>query len=129
MKIKKMILLVIQKAINKDNLIQSFTLPFILSNLDINIPENASSLTNVSYGVFLLSLIALVCFINILGFFIAYILVLRGDYENKYPKLKRYINFYKKGTILSLTVEIIFCFISLLLLVVFSFLFVLIGIK
>lgn len=124
-----MILQIIQKAIKKDNLIQSFTLPFILSNLDINIPENASSLTNVSYGVFLLSLIALFCFINILGFFTAYILVLKGDYENKYPRLKRYINFYKKGTILSLTIEIIFCFISLLLLVVFSLLFVLIGIK
>jgi len=113
----------------KDNLIQSFTLPFILSNLDINIPENASSLTNVSYGVFLLSLIALFCFINILGYFIAYILVLRGDYENKYPRLKWYINFYKKTTILSLIIEIIFCFISLLLLLIFSFLFVLIGIK
>ena len=36
--------------------------------------------------VFLLSLIALVFFflINILGFFIAYVLVLKGDYENKY---------------------------------------------
>jgi putative copper export protein len=129
MKIKKMILQVIQKAINKNSLIQSFSLPFILSNLNINVPENASSLTNVSYGVFLLSLIALFCFINIIGFFTVYILVLKGDYENKYPRFKRYINYYKKGTILSLVIEIIFCFISLLLLVVFSFLFVSIGIK
>jgi hypothetical protein len=57
--------------------------------------------------VFLLSLIALVCFINILGFFIAYVLVLKGDYENKYPRLKLYINFNKKTTIVYLTLEII----------------------
>lgn len=101
-------------------------LPFtlILSKLDVNIPENASSLLQLSYGVFLLSLIALVCFINILGYFIAYILVLRGDYENKYPRLKWYINYYKKTTIIYLILEIVFCFIALFLLVSSSLLIV-----
>ena len=64
------ILLLVSK---KNNISQSFSLPFtlIFYNLDINIPETASSLLQISYG-FLLSFIALVCFINILGFFRAY---------------------------------------------------------
>lgn len=124
-----MILQVIQKAINKNSLIKSFSLPFILSNLNINVPENASSLTNVSYGVFLLSLIALFCFINIIGFFTVYILVLKGDYENKYPRFKRYINFYKKRYYFIFSHRNNILFYLAFTISSFSFLFVSIGIK
>ena len=68
---------------------QSFSLfSFILSQLNLNVDDTASSLTQISYGFFfLLSLVALICFINVLGFMITYILIQKGNYEQKYPKL------------------------------------------
>ena len=47
-------------------------------------------------GIFILSLVALICFINVLGFIITYFFIQRGNSENKYPKLSKIINYYKK---------------------------------
>ena len=75
---------------------QSFSLfGFILSQLNLNVDDTASNLTQISYGFFLLSLVALICFINVLGFMITYILIQQGNYEQKYPKLRKFINYYK----------------------------------
>jgi len=41
------------------------------------------SFNKYTYGVFILSIVGLFCFINVLGFLIYYIL----DFENKYPKI------------------------------------------
>ena len=109
---------------NKINLSYSFSFPLILSSLDINITDADSSLTQFSYGVFLLSLIALICFINIIGFMIGYILVQRGNYEIKYPKLSRFIKYYKNSTLIYITIEVLLCLICLLLLVFLSLLYV-----
>lgn len=120
--IRQMIIRLLNKT--EINYSQSFSLPFILSYLDINIPENASTLTNYSFSVFLLSLIALLCFLNVLGFLVAYILIQKGDYENKYPKFKTIINYFKKTTIFYVIIEGLICLICLLMLIVFSILYV-----
>lgn len=109
---------------NKINLSYSFSFPLILSSLDINITDADSSFTQFSYGVFLLSLIALICFINIIGFMIGYILIQRGNYEIKYPKLSRFIKYYKNSTLIYITIEVLLCLICLLLLVFLSLLYV-----
>ena len=98
-------------------------MPIILSNIKLN--ENVSSVTEVSYAVFVLSLIALLCFINIIFYILSYILLTKGNYENKYPKLKFIINYYKNTSLVYITIEILFCFICLLILVVFSLLLIL----
>lgn len=137
MMIKKIIKRRIKRIINKiqrvvvqeNNYSKSFSLPLILSYLDINIPENASILTHWSFSVFLFSLIALICFINVLVFLIVYILIQNGNYENKYPKFKKLINYYKKSSILYVIIEALICLSCLILLIIFSILYVLQGIS
>lgn len=59
---------------------QSFSLlGLIMSQLNLNVDETASKLTQLSYGVLLLSLIALICFINVVGFMITYIFLQKGN--------------------------------------------------
>lgn len=65
----------------------AFSLGFILSYLDINIPEKAEPITNFSFGIFLLSLISLLCLINIIAYFTVYVLILQGNYESKFPRV------------------------------------------
>jgi hypothetical protein len=67
----------------------SWFFPFLLNKLGIE--ESGSSNLDISYGVFLLSLIALICFINVLGFMSAHIFIKKKDYETKYPKFKKII--------------------------------------
>lgn len=118
------LLRITKKKNKKNNLTQSFSLAFILSYLDINIPDQASSLTHFSFSVFLLTLVALLCFINVLGFLTAYIIIQKGNYENKYPKFKKIINYYKKSTLFYVIIEVLICLCCLLLLLFFSILYV-----
>ena len=105
--------------INK-NYKTSWLLPFLLSNLGIE--ENINSNSDISYGVFLLSLIALICFINILGLMSVNILIQKKNYETKYPKLKKIINYYKNTSLVYVIIEALLCFICLFILTLFSFL-------
>lgn len=107
----------------------SFLFGFIFSQLNINVDETASNLTQISYGFFLLSLVALICFINVLGFIITYFLIQQGNYENKYPKWSKIINYYKKSSLVYVSIEAFLCLICLLLLVFFSISLVYSGIK
>ena len=108
----------------KNNLKYSFVFPMILSNLNINVTDHDTSLAHFSYGVFILSLIALLCFINIIGYIIGYYIIQNGKYEIKYPKLSRFITFYKQSTTIFIVIETLMCLICLLLLVIFSLLYV-----
>lgn len=109
---------------------QSFAVfGYIFSQLNLNVEDTASSLIQVSYGVLLLSLVALICFINVLCFMVTYILIHKGDYENRYPKLQKFINYYKNTTLVYVSIEAFLCLICLILLVCFSFLLVYYGIK
>lgn len=114
---------------NRFNYSKSFSLAFILSQLDINITENASKFTQLSFSVFLFSLIALLCFLNVIGFLIAYIFIEKKGYESKYPRLKNLINYYKKSSLFFVIIEGIICISCLLLLIFFSIMYVLSGIK
>ena len=107
----------------------SFSLPLILSKLDINVTDLDSKFTHLSYGIFTLSLIGLLCFINIIGYMAVYIFLQEKDYETKYPRLKIIINYYKKSSLVFIGIEILLCLTSLILLVFFSLLFVYTGIN
>jgi hypothetical protein len=54
--------------------------PFIFSKLDIDINDVDTNLKKFSYGVFLISLVAFLCFINITGNMVAYIIIHKGNY-------------------------------------------------
>jgi hypothetical protein len=96
-----------------------------LGNLDINVSNSDPEITQIIYGIFLLSSVALFCFLNIIGYVLAYYLIQKGNYEVKYPKLVRLINYFRKVTIVYFMIEVLLCFISLTLIVLFSFLFIL----
>lgn len=102
----------------------SFSLPLILSNLNINVGNDDSNLVQLSYGVFLISLVALICFIKIIGYIIVYFLIQSSNYEIKYPRFSKYINRYKKVSLIYFAIEVLLCLICLLLLVFFSLLYI-----
>lgn len=94
----------------------SFVLPLILSKL--NLPDGASQpeipvITSYYLAVFLLSLISLLCFIHILGYFLSMYLVERYDIEKKYPKLKRVIKYYDRSGLFFVILESIMAILTL----------------
>ena len=66
-----------------------FSLPFILSKINIDSVSLDTEEAKLAYGLLLISLVALFCFINVIGFILSYVLLQKGDYESKYPKLKK----------------------------------------
>ena len=126
MQTKKMKQINPQTQINlrKNNIKYLFSFPFVLTKIDINVSESDPVINQLAYGVFLFSLVALICFINILGYIISYYLIQKGNYELKYLKLRKRINYFKGVTFLSLIIEGLLCFICLILLITFSILFI-----
>nr|YP_009710688.1 hypothetical protein [Amanita muscaria]QFZ98637.1 hypothetical protein [Amanita muscaria] len=123
--------MIIQKIIKLKNLIKnkiklsnSSLFLIILSKLDINVTDSSSTITSLSYRVFMLSLIALLCFIIIMNYMLVYVIIQRGNYESKYPKLINYINYYKNLSLIIIAILVILCIICLLILVIFSLLYV-----
>ena len=84
----------------------SFYLPFILSKLDIEVSNTDSNIIQLSYAVLLLSVIALYCLFNIIGYMTANIIVKNSNYEEKFPRLKNIINYYKKGSLLFIIIDV-----------------------
>ena len=103
------------------NIKQSFFFTFIMSNLNIDASQLDSSITQFSYAIFTLSLIALLSFINILGYILAYYIYKQVDYETKYPKLSKWLNRYAKVSLIYFSIDVFFGLLCLLMLVSFSF--------
>ena len=80
-------------------------------------------MTNIAFGVFILSLIALLAFINVLGYFLSLHLVQRYDIKNKYPKFSFIINYYEKSTLFFILIESLFCIGCLLFLIITALIF------
>jgi hypothetical protein len=115
-----------RKNYNSSN---SFIFPLFLSYFDINVNELNSNISQLSYGVFLLSLIGLLCFINIMGYVLSYYLIQQTKYsdETKYPRVGKIIKRYIQFNFIFLIIEILLCTICLLLLVFFSLLYIYLG--
>ena len=105
---------------NSKYIINSFSLPLILGWLDIDPTQFNTNFSNYAYGVFLLSLIALLCLINVLFYITIHYLIQVKNYELKYPKLNKIINYYKKFNLLYIFIEALICFVCLTLIVFFS---------
>ena len=108
---------------NSKNIIirYSIAFPLILSMIDIDVEH--SSLTKISFSVFVLTLISLLCFINVILYMAGYVLIQTKDYENKYPRFRRIINFYKNSSLFFMVIEGLICLGCLLVLLVFSLLY------
>jgi len=87
-------------------------IPFSFLNVPI-IPETASGMDKFLFGILLISIILLWCFISITGYFLTLYLINYTDIANKYPKYIKIINFFKNINIIYIIIEIIFIIIIL----------------
>ena len=81
---------------------------------------NETSFFRFCYSIFLLNLVALVCFIQIIGYILSYILIQNIEYKNKFPILSKFLDRFKKMGLIYLSIEVILCFICLMLIFLFS---------
>nr|YP_009493233.1 hypothetical protein [Ganoderma calidophilum]AWJ64028.1 hypothetical protein [Ganoderma calidophilum] len=119
--IQKILLMNQKVQINySKHILHSFSLPLILDMLDIDPTQFNTNFSNYAYGIFLLGLVALLCFINVLFYITIHYLISVRDYELKYPKFNKIINLYKKVNLFYVFIEALICFVCLILIVLFS---------
>ena len=107
---------------SNNNIMQFYSFTFLFSLFDLPDVENASTLTRYSFGIFVLSLIVLSCYINIVGALITNSLIKTKNYEEKYARFKRIINYFNKTNLAYAIVEGIICLLALLTIIIFSYL-------
>ena len=100
------------------NLKYSFIIPFIFLKLGNEIPADVEPIITYSFNMFILSLITLVCLINIIGYFISIYLINKYDVENRYPKYIKIIRYFEKSQILFVIIEIIICFCFIIVIII-----------
>src|SRR5258708_36634541 len=108
----------------KNNIKYLYSFPVILNNFSVSASDSDPVVSQLAYGVFLISLVALFCFINILGYIISYYLFRKEIYELKYLNLKRVINYFNRKTLAYFIIESFLCLTFLIFLLLFSFLFI-----
>lgn len=109
------------KQINNKNLkYQSNSIVLVLFNLiGKEIPIDAEPIVNYSFNIFILSVIILLGFINLIGYFTSIYLINKYDIENKFPKYKKIIRYYEKSNLYFIFFEILMCFLALINLIFF----------
>jgi len=104
----------------------SFLFGFILNKLNINETGLSGAGDNYHYnfalGIFILSLICLLSFINVVGYLTAIKFIIKYNIESKYPKFKFIINYFEKCSEISIIIEVIICLLFLIFIVIFSLL-------
>ena len=98
-----------------------FLIPFIFNKLGTQIPSDAEPIVQLCFNLFILSLICLVCFVNITGYFLSLYYLNKYDVEQKFPRFAKYIRFYEKSNIFFIYFEIVVCVCSLLAIILLNF--------
>jgi len=125
-KIIKMKMLRLNNKLKFNNKIrQSFLFPFVLDYFGLTIPENSEPIIQYVFGVTILSLIALISFINVFAYLFIMYSMNHYNLENKYPRFNRIINYYKKSSLIIIIIEFTLGLSCLLMLFILS----LIGLK
>jgi hypothetical protein len=98
---------------NKLNNLYFALFPFI--NVDIfNAPTNISGFTKIVFGLLIFNIILLYCIVNIVAYFGIIYIIEHTDLEQKYPKFRPIIKYYKNTSIIFLIIEIIFVILYIL---------------
>jgi hypothetical protein len=98
-----------------------YFLPFIYAKFNPNVSPEAEPFISYSFSMFILSLLVLVCFFNIIGYILSIYLIEKYDIENTFPYFKRYIKFYSSTSKFLLVLEILIAFVFLLFIVILNF--------
>ena len=98
----------------------SFLLPFILNNLDIkNLPPSSDSenifndIHNLAVSFFILSLLVLFAFSNVVANLTVIILRYKYDLDSKFPKFKWIFKYFEKYSYIWIIIDLILCLIFL----------------
>lgn len=106
---------------NEFNIRYSFWVPLILSKLNIdiqNLPiKTSDDVYNLALGIFILALICLFNFINVVGYLIAIILIKKFDIETKFSKFKKVIKYFENSSLFFVIFEGILCLLCLIAIV------------
>jgi len=98
----------------------SLFLPWILQDIGKDISSDGEPIKMYAFSMFVLCLIALICFVNVLGYFISLYLINKYDIENKYPKFKKIIRYYEKSTLFFVIFEGILCILILIFVIIIN---------
>ena len=103
----------------------AYILGWILSSVNVEITENSSQLLQFSYGVFLGSIVILFCVLNITGYLITNYLLEKVELEKKYPTIGKYLNRFRKISLIYIFIDILVCLYILSLLAYYSWIIIL----
>ena len=98
-----------------------YFLPFILAKFNPNITPETEPIISYSFSMFVLSLLVLICFFNVIGYILSIHLITKYNVEDKFPYFKRYIKFYSSTSQFFLVFEIITAFVFLIFIVIINF--------
>jgi len=111
------------KNLNKNKSLKSFNILFLLNLFNVEIPDSTEPILGFAFSVFTLLLIALVSFINILGYFSALYLLNNNNFKNKISKYTRVIKvlqYFEKSSLIIIGIEVFFVLASLIFLIILS---------
>ena len=94
---------------------------YIVYFFGLDLPEDVTPLVELGFNVAMICLIVLVCFINVFGYLIAFYLLEYYHIDNKFPKFKGIINYFKKSSWIFLIIEGLIGFAGLILLIYLGF--------
>ena len=104
----------------KNNYKQSFSFALILSYFYLNIPNDAEPIMHFSSGILILTLVAITCFTNVIGYLSSILFLKYYNLGNKYPKLSKYLSFFEKSSLVFIIMEAILGYFVLCLIIFFS---------
>ena len=96
-------------------------LKYIIYFFDLKLPEEADRLAEYAFNVGMISLVVLLCFINVFGYLIAFYLLEYFHVDKKYPKFKTILNYFKKSSWIFLIFEGLIGFFGLIVLIYLGF--------
>jgi len=119
------------KGVLDENLIEkdriksrnSFSYIIILNLLGIKLPEESGPIIDYAFSMFSLSLIGLLCFLNIVGYLTTILIINNKIFENKIesrPFIKKMVEYYKKSSLIYVGIEIILCLVIFIFLIINS---------
>jgi hypothetical protein len=110
----------------KTNYRQSFSFFFILSLLNLSIPENAEPVINYSFGVLCLSVLIFSSILNgFLSLLSLYFMIKYNVSENfkNYPRIIKIIKYYEKSSLVFIYIEIFLALLFTLIIILSSLFF------
>ena len=109
------------RGVVRNNFKFAYFLPFILAKYHPTITPETEPIISYSFSMFILSLLVLICFFNIISYIFSIYLISKYDIENKFPFFKRYIQFYNSTSKFLLILEILIAFVFLIFIVLINF--------